>query len=84
MDIRKSIRAQYLKLLDREPHLDDLDYYSAELKNHPSSLKFWCPLGSFFVFRGYFRTLQNRVFLCFSASPEMYFCVDCNFVFIAP
>ena len=34
MDIRKSIRAQYLKLLDREPHLDDLDYYSAELENH--------------------------------------------------
>jgi 2-polyprenyl-3-methyl-5-hydroxy-6-metoxy-1,4-benzoquinol methylase len=34
MDIRKSIRAQYLKLLDREPDLDDLDYYSTELESH--------------------------------------------------
>jgi hypothetical protein len=34
MDIRKSIRAQYLKLLDREPDLDDLDYYYTELETH--------------------------------------------------
>ena len=34
MDIRKSIRTQYLKFLDREPHLDDLDYYSNELENN--------------------------------------------------
>jgi len=34
MDIRKSIRAQYLKLLDREPDLDDLDYYFTELETH--------------------------------------------------
>ena len=34
MDIRKSVRAQYLKFLDREPDLDDLDYYSNELENN--------------------------------------------------
>ena len=34
MDIRKSIRAQYLKFLDREPDLDDLDYYFNELDNN--------------------------------------------------
>jgi 2-polyprenyl-3-methyl-5-hydroxy-6-metoxy-1,4-benzoquinol methylase len=34
MDIRKSIRAQYLKFLDREPDLDDLDYYFNELENN--------------------------------------------------
>ena len=34
MDIRKSIRAQYLKFLDREPDLDDLDYYSNELETN--------------------------------------------------
>jgi 2-polyprenyl-3-methyl-5-hydroxy-6-metoxy-1,4-benzoquinol methylase len=34
MDIRKSIRAQYLTLLDREPDLDDLDYYFTELEAH--------------------------------------------------
>ncbi len=34
MDIRKFIRKQYLKFLDREPDLDDLDYYFDELKNN--------------------------------------------------
>jgi 2-polyprenyl-3-methyl-5-hydroxy-6-metoxy-1,4-benzoquinol methylase len=34
MDIRKSIRAQYLNLLDREPDLDDMDYYFTELESH--------------------------------------------------
>ena len=34
MDIRKSVRAQYLKFLDREPNLDDLDYYSNELETN--------------------------------------------------
>ena len=34
MDIRKLIRKQYLKFLDREPDLDDLDYYFDELKNN--------------------------------------------------
>jgi 2-polyprenyl-3-methyl-5-hydroxy-6-metoxy-1,4-benzoquinol methylase len=38
MDIRKSIRAQYLKLLDREPDLDDLDYYFVELETHRMEL----------------------------------------------
>jgi len=38
MDIRKSIRAQYLKLLDREPDLDDLDYYFAELETRRMEL----------------------------------------------
>ncbi|MDA7495370.1 DUF4214 domain-containing protein [Nitrosopumilus sp.] len=38
MDIRKSIRAQYLKLLDREPDLDDLDYYSTELETNRMEL----------------------------------------------
>jgi 2-polyprenyl-3-methyl-5-hydroxy-6-metoxy-1,4-benzoquinol methylase len=32
MNIRKSIRKQYLKFLDREPELDDLDFYCAELE----------------------------------------------------
>ena len=38
MDIRKSIRAQYLKLLDREPDLDDLDYYYTELETRRMGL----------------------------------------------
>ena len=38
MDIRKSIRAQYLKLLDREPNLDDLDYYFTELETRRMEL----------------------------------------------
>ena len=38
MDIRKSIRAQYLKLLDREPDLDDLDYYFTELETRRMEL----------------------------------------------
>jgi 2-polyprenyl-3-methyl-5-hydroxy-6-metoxy-1,4-benzoquinol methylase len=33
MNIRKSIRQQYLKFLDREPELDDLDFYYAELES---------------------------------------------------
>ena len=32
MSIRKSIRKQYLKFLDREPELDDLDFYCTELE----------------------------------------------------
>ena len=36
--MRKSIRAQYLKLLDREPDLDDLDYYSTELETNRMEL----------------------------------------------
>ena len=38
MSIRKSIREQYLIFLDREPELDDLDFYSAELENNRLSL----------------------------------------------
>ena len=38
MDIRKSIRAQYLNLLDREPDLDDLDYYFTELETRRMEL----------------------------------------------
>ena len=38
MDMRKSIRAQYLKLLDREPDLDDLDYYYTELETRRMGL----------------------------------------------
>ena len=38
MDIRKLIREQYLKFLDREPDLDDLDYYFNELKNNQINL----------------------------------------------
>ena len=38
MSIRKSIREQYLTFLDREPELDDLDFYSAELENNRLSL----------------------------------------------
>ena len=38
MDIRKSIRAQYLELLDREPDLDDLDYYFTELETRRMEL----------------------------------------------
>ena len=34
MSIRKSIREQYLKFLDREPGLDDLDFYCTELENN--------------------------------------------------
>jgi len=33
MSIRKSIRKQYLKFLDREPELDDLDFYYTELES---------------------------------------------------
>ncbi|MDO7722484.1 MAG: methyltransferase domain-containing protein, partial [Nitrosopumilus sp.] len=33
MSIRKSIRKQYLKFLDREPELDDLDFYCTELES---------------------------------------------------
>ncbi|MBT7473987.1 MAG: DUF4214 domain-containing protein, partial [Nitrosopumilus sp.] len=33
MSIRKSIRNQYLKFLDREPELDDLDFYCTELES---------------------------------------------------
>ena len=38
MDIRKSIREQYLKFLDREPDLDDLDYYCTALENNKITL----------------------------------------------
>ena len=38
MDTRKSVRAQYLKFLDREPDLDDLDYYSNELETNQIEL----------------------------------------------
>ena len=38
MDIRKSIREQYLKFLDREPGLDDLDFYCTELENNKITL----------------------------------------------
>ena len=38
MSIRKSIREQYLTFLDREPELDDLDFYSDELENNRLSL----------------------------------------------
>ena len=38
MNIRKSIREQYLKFLDREPELDDLDFYSNELENNRINL----------------------------------------------
>ena len=38
MDIRKSIREQYLKFLDREPGLDDLDFYYTELENNKITL----------------------------------------------
>ena len=34
MSIRKSIREQYLKFLDREPELDDLDFYCNKLENN--------------------------------------------------
>ena len=34
MNIRKSIREQYLKFLDREPELDDLDFYCIEIENN--------------------------------------------------
>ena len=34
MDVRKLIRNQYLEFLDREPDLDDLDYYFDELENN--------------------------------------------------
>tara|TARA_B110000014_G_C20049645_1_gene545956 strand:+ start:28 stop:1185 length:1158 start_codon:yes stop_codon:yes gene_type:complete len=34
MNIRKSIREQYLKFLDREPELDDLDFYCNEIENN--------------------------------------------------
>ena len=38
MSIRKSIREQYLKFLDREPELDDLDFYCNELENNKIKL----------------------------------------------
>ena len=38
MNLRKSIREQYLKLLDREPELDDLDFYSIELERNKITL----------------------------------------------
>ena len=38
MNIRKSIREQYLKFLDREPELDDLDFYCTELENNKITL----------------------------------------------
>jgi 2-polyprenyl-3-methyl-5-hydroxy-6-metoxy-1,4-benzoquinol methylase len=38
MNLRKSIREQYLKLLDREPELDDLDFYSIELEHNRITL----------------------------------------------
>ena len=38
MNIRKSIREQYLKFLDREPGLDDLDFYCTELENNKITL----------------------------------------------
>ena len=34
MNIRKSIREQYLNFLDREPELDDLDFYCIEIENN--------------------------------------------------
>ena len=39
MSIRKSIRDQYLKFLDREPTLDDLDFYFQEIKNKKINLE---------------------------------------------
>ncbi|MGB0724265.1 MAG: class I SAM-dependent methyltransferase [Nitrosopumilus sp.] len=39
MSIRKSIREQYLKFLDREPTLDDLDFYFEEIKNKKINLE---------------------------------------------
>ena len=39
MSIRKSIREQYLKFLDREPTLDDLDFYYQEIKNKKINLE---------------------------------------------
>ena len=38
MSIRKDIREQYLKFLDREPELDDLDFYCNELENNKIEL----------------------------------------------
>ena len=38
MDVRKLIRNQYLEFLDREPDLDDLDYYFNELENNGMGL----------------------------------------------
>ena len=38
MSIRKDIREQYLKFLDREPELDDLDFYCNELENNKIKL----------------------------------------------
>ena len=40
MSIRKSIREQYLKFLDREPGLDDLDFYCTELENNKIGIMF--------------------------------------------
>ena len=39
MNMRKSIREQYLQLLDREPTLDDLDFYADEIKNNKINLE---------------------------------------------
>ena len=38
MSIRKDIREQYLKFLDREPELDDLDFYCNEFENNKIKL----------------------------------------------
>ena len=37
--MRKSIREQYLQLLDREPTLDDLDFYADEIQNNKINLE---------------------------------------------
>ena len=39
MNMRKSIREQYLKLLDREPTLDDLDFYADEIQKNKINLE---------------------------------------------
>ncbi|MEO2200214.1 MAG: hypothetical protein ABGW48_03505, partial [Nitrosopumilus sp.] len=39
MNMRKSIREQYLQLLDREPTLDDLDFYADEIQNNKINLE---------------------------------------------
>ena len=39
MNMRKSIREQYLKLLDREPTLDDLDFYADEMEKNKINLE---------------------------------------------
>ena len=39
MNMRKSIREQYLKLLDREPTLDDLDFYADKIQKNKINLE---------------------------------------------